>query len=156
MLGTCGIRELEDLSMGNPNQPSDVQAVVAWFGPTDFLKMDEQLTEGGMPPRAGMEHTQRQSRWRCSATCSFLAPIIVWDALETKQDVSTSAQLPRRTVVFCSFVGLAACMNLKWLWLGIDFEVEARDARPLDENNPASKAMKGSIRQLGLRLEKAQ
>jgi len=58
--------------------------------------------------------------------------------------------------VFCSFVSLAARMNLKRLWLSIDFEVEARDDRPLDENNPASKAMKGSIRQLGLRLEKAQ
>lgn len=57
MLGTsAGIRELEDLSMGNPNQTSNVQAVVSWFGPTDFLKMDEQLTERGMPPEAGMEH----------------------------------------------------------------------------------------------------
>lgn len=57
MLGTSAwIRELEDLSMGNPNQTSNVQAVVSWFGPTDFLKMDEQLTERGMPPEAGMEH----------------------------------------------------------------------------------------------------
>jgi hypothetical protein len=58
--------------------------------------------------------------------------------------------------VFCSFVGLAACIDLKWLWLGIDFETEPRDDRPPDENDPASKAMKGSARQLGLRLEKAQ
>ena len=62
MLGTsAGIRELEDLSMGNPDQPSKVQAVVDWFGPTDFLKMDEQLTEGGMPPKAGMEHNGANS-----------------------------------------------------------------------------------------------
>jgi acetyl esterase/lipase len=40
-----GIPELEDLSLGNPEQSSAVQAVVDWFGPTDFLKMDEQLAE---------------------------------------------------------------------------------------------------------------
>ena len=38
MLGTsAGIPELEDLSLGNPEQPCNVQAVVAWYGPTDFL-----------------------------------------------------------------------------------------------------------------------
>jgi acetyl esterase/lipase len=41
VLGTsAGIQGLEDLSMGNPNQPSNVQAVVDWFGPTDFLKYE--------------------------------------------------------------------------------------------------------------------
>lgn len=62
MLGTsAGVPELEDLSLGNPDQPSHVQAVVDWFGPTDFLKMDEQLAEGGMPPPAGMEHNGANS-----------------------------------------------------------------------------------------------
>jgi acetyl esterase/lipase len=57
MLGTsAGIAELEDLSLGNPGQPCHVQAVVDWFGPTDFLKMDEQLVAAGMPPEAGLEH----------------------------------------------------------------------------------------------------
>lgn len=57
MLGvSAGVAALEDLSLGNPDQPSDVQAVVAWFAPTDFLKMDEQLAELGMPPEPGMEH----------------------------------------------------------------------------------------------------
>ena len=57
MLGTsAGVPELEDLSLGNPDQPSHVQAVVAWFGPTDFLKMDEQLAERGLSPEPGMEH----------------------------------------------------------------------------------------------------
>jgi acetyl esterase/lipase len=57
MLGTsAGVQELEDLSLGNPEQPSHVQAVVSWFGPTDFLKMDEQLAERGLPPELGMEH----------------------------------------------------------------------------------------------------
>ena len=32
-------------SLGNADQSSRVQAVVDWFGPTDFLKMDEQLKE---------------------------------------------------------------------------------------------------------------
>jgi acetyl esterase/lipase len=58
MLGTsAGVQELEDLSLGNSEQPSHVQAVVAWFGPTDFLKMDEQLAERGLPPEPGTEHS---------------------------------------------------------------------------------------------------
>lgn len=57
MLGvSSGIAELEDLSQGNPDQPSNVQVVVDWFGPTDFLKMDEQLTASGLAPMEGMEH----------------------------------------------------------------------------------------------------
>lgn len=62
ILGTsAGVQELEDLRLGNPDQPSHVQAVVAWFGPTDFLKMDEQLTERGLPPEPGMEHSGADS-----------------------------------------------------------------------------------------------
>ena len=46
LLGTSGgVQELEDLSMGNPAKSSRIQAVVDWFGPTDFLKMDAQLKE---------------------------------------------------------------------------------------------------------------
>jgi acetyl esterase/lipase len=49
MLGTsAGVPDLEDRHLGNPDQPSHVQAVVDWFGPTDFLKMDEQLAERGL------------------------------------------------------------------------------------------------------------
>src|SRR5512139_1589876 len=49
MLGTsAGIPELEDLSLGYADQPSHIQAVVDWFGPTNFLKMDEQLTQSGL------------------------------------------------------------------------------------------------------------
>ena len=62
MLGTSdGVSELEDLSLGNPDQPSHVQAVVAWFGPTNFLKMDEYLAERGLPPEPGMEHSGAHS-----------------------------------------------------------------------------------------------
>jgi acetyl esterase/lipase len=46
MLGTSGdVAQLEDLDLGNPDQSSRVQAVVNWFGPTDFLQMDKQLGE---------------------------------------------------------------------------------------------------------------
>ena len=62
MLGTsAGISELEDLSLGNPDQPCNVQAVVDWFGPTNFLKMDEQLTASGLPPVEGTEHSGLKS-----------------------------------------------------------------------------------------------
>ncbi len=38
MLGvTAGVPELEDLSLGNPNQPCDIQAAVVWFGPTSCI-----------------------------------------------------------------------------------------------------------------------
>jgi acetyl esterase/lipase len=53
--------ELEDLLMGNPEQPSHVQAVVDWFGPTDFLKMDEQLTESGFAPPEEFSHNSANS-----------------------------------------------------------------------------------------------
>lgn len=62
MLGvSAGISELEDLDLGNPDQPSDVQAVVDWFGPTDFLKMDEQLGVSGLLPPEGQRHNDVDS-----------------------------------------------------------------------------------------------
>jgi acetyl esterase/lipase len=49
LVGTsAGVRELEDLSMGNPDVPSSVLAVVDWCGPTEsFLTMDEEFIESG-------------------------------------------------------------------------------------------------------------
>lgn len=47
---TSNIPGLEDLNLGNPDYPCDVQAGVDMFGPTDFLKMDEQLAESGLGP----------------------------------------------------------------------------------------------------------
>lgn len=62
MLGvSAGIPELEDLSLGNPDQPSNIQAVVDWYGPTDFLKMDEQLAAFGFPPPEGQRHSDADS-----------------------------------------------------------------------------------------------
>jgi acetyl esterase/lipase len=62
MLGTsAGIPELEDLSLGNPDQSCRVQAVVSWYGPTNFLKMDEHLTESGMLPPPDFRHSEANS-----------------------------------------------------------------------------------------------
>ena len=62
MLGlTGGVKELEDLSLGNPEQSSDVQCVVDWYGPTDFLQLDDWLNESGLPPQPGMEHNAAHS-----------------------------------------------------------------------------------------------
>ena len=50
MLGTsCGVAELEGAELGNADQSSCVQAVVDWFGPTDFLQMDKQFTGTSCP-----------------------------------------------------------------------------------------------------------
>jgi acetyl esterase/lipase len=62
MLGTsAGISELDDLSLGNPDQSCRVQAVVSWYGPTNFLKMDEYLTASGMLPPPGFRHSEANS-----------------------------------------------------------------------------------------------
>jgi acetyl esterase/lipase len=62
MLGVSeGISELEDLTLGNPEQPCSVQAVVSWYGPTDFLKMDAQLEENGLKPPDDQLHSGQNS-----------------------------------------------------------------------------------------------
>ena len=62
MLGvSAGVPALEDLGLGNSDQPCDVGAVVDWYGPTNFLKMDEQLTASGLAPLAGAEHNGADS-----------------------------------------------------------------------------------------------
>jgi acetyl esterase/lipase len=51
LLGTTAkVLELEDFSMGNPNESSYVNTVVALIGPMDFLHMDSQLQQLGYPP----------------------------------------------------------------------------------------------------------
>jgi acetyl esterase/lipase len=50
LLGTtCGVAELEGADLGNADQSSCVQAVVDWFGPIDFLAMDEQFSGTNCP-----------------------------------------------------------------------------------------------------------
>ncbi|MBN1451522.1 MAG: alpha/beta hydrolase [Anaerolineales bacterium] len=62
MLGvSAGISELEDLSLGYSDLPCNVQVAVDWYGPTNFLKMDEQLTASGLAPMEGAEHSGANS-----------------------------------------------------------------------------------------------
>jgi acetyl esterase/lipase len=50
LLGTsCGVAALEGPELGNADQSSCIQAVVDWFGPTDFLQMDKQFTGTSCP-----------------------------------------------------------------------------------------------------------
>ena len=58
---TAGVPELDDLSLGNPEQSSEVQAVVAWFPPTDFLLMDAQLAASGLIPGDEEDHSASDS-----------------------------------------------------------------------------------------------
>jgi acetyl esterase/lipase len=60
---TADVAELDDLSLGNPEYPCHVQAAVDWFGPTDFLKMDEQLAESGLGPGDHSEADSPESRY---------------------------------------------------------------------------------------------
>ncbi len=39
---SSGVAALEDVSQGNSGQSSAVQALVGWYGPSDFLQMDAQ------------------------------------------------------------------------------------------------------------------
>ena len=51
MLATSeGAPLFEDAALGNPAHSSRVQAAVDWFGPIDFLTMDAQRDENGLPP----------------------------------------------------------------------------------------------------------
>ena len=44
-----GVAALEDLTLGNATTSSRVQAVVDWYGPTDFTRMDAQARAQGCP-----------------------------------------------------------------------------------------------------------
>jgi acetyl esterase/lipase len=55
---TANVAEFDDPRLGNLEYPCNVQAAVDWFGPTDFLTMDEQLEENGFGPS---DHGQADS-----------------------------------------------------------------------------------------------
>ncbi len=64
MIGlTANVSEFDDPGLGNPEYPCNVQASVDWFGPTDFLKMDEQLDENGYGPSDHGEASSPESRY---------------------------------------------------------------------------------------------
>lgn len=56
-----GVAGLQDLSLGNANESSRVQAVVDWFGPTDFLKMDDQIAAAGLLVNPEQAHNGERS-----------------------------------------------------------------------------------------------
>jgi acetyl esterase/lipase len=60
---TANVAEFDDLSLGNPEYPCNVQTAVDWFGPTDFLKMDEQLEENGYGPSEHGDADSPESRY---------------------------------------------------------------------------------------------
>jgi acetyl esterase/lipase len=51
MCVSAGVPLFEDPTLGNPEQSTAVQAGFDWYGPTDFLAMDEQLEAGGHEKR---------------------------------------------------------------------------------------------------------
>ncbi len=57
----AGVVELDDPMLGNPAQPDNVQAVVAWFPPTDFLLMDAQLEASGFMQTPESAHSGPES-----------------------------------------------------------------------------------------------
>jgi acetyl esterase/lipase len=71
LLGISYNSELEDLSMGNPNESCEIQAVIDWFGPTDFLKMDEQLKEAGLGPQDHGDEDSPESRVLGGKICNI-------------------------------------------------------------------------------------
>jgi len=58
---SAGINELDDLFLNNKDQKDDVRAVVAWFPPTNFLTMDDQLAESGFLPLPEFAHSGANS-----------------------------------------------------------------------------------------------
>ncbi|MCE5255025.1 MAG: alpha/beta hydrolase [Actinomycetia bacterium] len=55
---TGGVPVFDDPSLGNIGYPCDVQAAIDWFGPIDFLTMDEQLAASGLEP---CDHSRPES-----------------------------------------------------------------------------------------------
>lgn len=56
-----GVAHLDDPALGNPDRPSDVQAVVAWCPPTGFLLMDTQLAASGFAQTPETAHNGPRS-----------------------------------------------------------------------------------------------
>jgi acetyl esterase/lipase len=71
MLGTSGGEAMfEDAALGNAGVSSRVQAVIDWFGPTDFAKMDEQAREQGC-----LESAQRHGEFHSPESRYLGAPL---------------------------------------------------------------------------------
>jgi acetyl esterase/lipase len=53
----------EDPALGNEKYPSDVALVIDWYGPMDFLTMDDQLRESGLGPADHSDEQSPESRY---------------------------------------------------------------------------------------------
>ncbi len=63
LAGVSGdVKELEDLTLGNPTQSSRVQAVVDLFGPINFLTMDTHFKESGKGKQDHNDATSPESK----------------------------------------------------------------------------------------------
>jgi acetyl esterase/lipase len=63
LAGTSGeVKALEDTGLGNGGQSSRVQAVVDWFGPIEFIRMDEQFKVSGKGKADHSEPNSPESR----------------------------------------------------------------------------------------------
>jgi acetyl esterase/lipase len=60
---TADRSEFDDQALGPVDASCAVQAAVDWFGPTDFLKMDDQLTESRLGPADHGEAWSPESRY---------------------------------------------------------------------------------------------
>ena len=60
---TSTVEVFNDFRLGNPDYPCNVQAAVDWFGPTDFLRMDDQFIESGMGDPNHGEEDSPESRY---------------------------------------------------------------------------------------------
>lgn len=74
MLGATGDQAtiFDDASLGNADQSSAVQAVVSWFGPSNFATMDEQAAQSSCASGSQVHGTadSPESRWLGSAVSS--------------------------------------------------------------------------------------
>ena len=62
LLGTSNeVADLEGAALGNSEQSSRVQAVVAWYPPTDFLQMDAQLMQNPLCGSKAATHNDANS-----------------------------------------------------------------------------------------------
>jgi acetyl esterase/lipase len=71
LIGTTGDQAtvLDDADLGNADVSSAVQAVIDWYGPTDFLQMDTQASEGGgcTSPETHNPASSPESAWMGAA-----------------------------------------------------------------------------------------
>ena len=85
MLGATGDQAtvFDDGDLGNEDQSSAVQAVVSWFGPTDFATMDEQAAESQCPAGQSQVHGTADS-----PESAWLGEAVATSALAEQTDIS--------------------------------------------------------------------